>query len=96
MNRKVNTILCPAVVISSRAELRTAQTRRLANQLLGCTAESRLANQRLGCTAAGCEGSDSEMTAAAGLTFFYNGYSAIADADPCSLMLETMCFSDNQ
>ena len=47
-----------------RAELRTAQTQRLANQLLGCSAESRLANQRLGCTAAGSEGRD--MTTAAG------------------------------
>ena len=50
-----------------QAELRTAQTRRLANQLLGCIAESRLANQRLGCTAVGGEGSD--ITAAAGLKF---------------------------
>ena len=50
-----------------RAELRTAQTQRLANQSLGCIAESRLANQRLGCTVAVGEGSD--MTAAAGLTF---------------------------
>ena len=41
--------------------------RRLANQSLGCIAESRLANQRLGCTAVGGEGSD--LTAAAGLTF---------------------------
>ena len=50
-----------------RAELRTAQTRRLANQSLGCIVESRLANQRLGYKAVGGEGS--HMTAAAGLTF---------------------------
>ena len=50
-----------------RAELRTAQTRRLANQSVGCIAESQLANQRLGCTTVGGEGSD--MTAAAGHTF---------------------------
>ena len=55
------------VCVVIRAELRTAQTRRIANQSLGCIAESRLANQRLGCTAMGGEGSD--MTAAAGLTF---------------------------
>ena len=64
-----------------RAELRTAQTRRLAKQ---CTCDNHivkldfdilfefalvltLANQQLGCIAAGGEGSD--MTAAAGLTF---------------------------
>ena len=40
------------------------QTRRSANQSLGCIPESRLANQRLGCTSVGGEGSD--MTAAAG------------------------------
>ena len=45
----------------------------------------RLANQRLGCTAAGGEGSD--MTAAAGLTFVYYGYSGIADAARCSWKL---------
>ena len=50
-----------------RAELRNAQTQQLANQSLGCTAESRFANQRLGCTVAGGKGSD--ITAAAGLTF---------------------------
>ena len=48
-----------------RAELRTAQTRQLTNQSLGCTIQ-RSANQQLGCTAAGGDGSD--MTAAAGLT----------------------------
>ena len=40
-----------------RAELRTAQTRQLANQSFGCIAELRLANQRLGCTTVGGEGS---------------------------------------
>ena len=65
--------------------------RRLANQSLGCTAESRLANQRLGCTAADGEGSD--MTAAAGragLTICLQRYSGIGDADRCSWKLETM------
>ena len=57
---------------------RTAQTRQIANQSLGCIAESRLANQRHGCTAMGGEGSD--MTAAAGSHFVYNMYSGIADA----------------
>ena len=54
------------VCVVMRAEQRTGQTSRLANQLLGFIAESRLANQRLGCTAVCGEGSD--MIAAAGLT----------------------------
>ena len=52
-----------------RAELRTAQTRRLANQSLGCIAESRLANQLLGCTSAGGEGRDKTCCCGAHILF---------------------------